>query len=143
MRQIQPYQLWIGHAGDGRAYHTLVDCGIRVVVQLALEESHTQPPHEVAVLRIPLLDGAGNDDFLISLAVKSVAELIRQNVPTLVCCSAGMSRSPAIVAAALSLAQDIPIDDCLKEVTDHHAADISPGLWDEIVFVTTQIRAGE
>ena len=142
MHQISPQQLWIGHAGDGRAYRELLDRGIRVVVQLALEEAPTQPPREIAVLRIPLLDGAGNESFLISLAINSVAALIRQNVPTLICCSAGMSRSPAIIAAAVSLVQNVAIDECLRSISAHHPADVSPGLWDEIVHARSRVDTG-
>jgi len=87
------------------------------------------------------LDGAGNDAVLLSLAIKSVRELIRHNVPTLVCCSAGMSRSPAIVAAALSLVQNAGIDECLRSISAHHPTDVSPGLWDEIVHATSRIDA--
>ena len=38
MRRIEPYSIWIGHAGDGRNFRVLFDEGIRVIVQLALEE---------------------------------------------------------------------------------------------------------
>jgi hypothetical protein len=43
-----------------------------------------------------------------------------------------MSRSPAIVAAAISLVERKDLHDCLKAVTESHPSDVSPGLWDEI-----------
>ena len=54
-------------------------------------------------------------------------------IPTLVCCGAGMSRSPAIVAAALALVERAPFEDCLRRVARHHPSDVSPGLWSEVV----------
>src|SRR5438552_6823632 len=100
MNQIKPYPVWLGHVGDGRAIRALFDEGIRAIVQLAVEEAALQLPRELVCLRIPLVDGADNDPDLLCLSITSVALLIESNVPTLVCCSAGMSRSPAVVAGA-------------------------------------------
>jgi hypothetical protein len=43
-----------------------------------------------------------------------------------------MSRAPAIVAAALSLVGRRSPEDCLTEIVEFHAADVSPGLWEEV-----------
>ena len=132
MHQIEPYQLWVGHAGDGRALQEALDRGIRAIVQLAMADLPLQPPRELVYCRIPLLDGAGNDPGLLQLAVNNVAALLRQGTPTLVCCGAGMSRSPAIVAAALSIVEQADVDECLKRVTSRDGADVSPGFWEEV-----------
>lgn len=132
MNQITPYPLWVGHTGDGRAFQELFDKGIRAIVQLAAEEAPIQAPRAFILFRFPLDDGSGNDPDLLSLAITSVAGLISKNVPTLVCCGVGMSRSPAIVAAALSLVEKRSLEDCLKTVTEHHAADVLPGLWEDV-----------
>jgi hypothetical protein len=132
MRQILPHPLWLGHAGDGRDYRRLLDAGIGAVVQLALEEPPLQPPHELICCRFPLLDGPGNDPDLLALAAATVARLLRRGVPTLVCCGGGMSRSPAVAAAALALALRQDPDECLKRVAEHHPADVLPGLWEEV-----------
>jgi hypothetical protein len=44
-----------------------------------------------------------------------------------------MSRSPAIVAAVLSIVHGKPLDESLKDVTDGQPHDVSPGLWSTIV----------
>ncbi len=132
MNQIMPHALWVGHAGDGRSFHILCDQGIRAVVQLALEEATCQAPREFIYCRFPLLDGSGNDPVLLDLAIRSVASLIHKGVPTLVCCGAGMSRSPAIVAAALALLHQAALEECLKAVVECHPADVSPALWAEV-----------
>jgi protein-tyrosine phosphatase len=82
--------------------------------------------------RIPLMDGVGNPPHLLGLAIRTVASLIEAKVPLLVCCGEGMSRAPAIVAAALAATQHEPPETCLKRVTQHHPSDVSPGLWSDV-----------
>jgi hypothetical protein len=132
MRQIQPHLLWVGHAGDGRDFQLLLDTGIQAIVQLALEEPGLQPPRELLYFRIPLVDGPGNDEKLLYLATITVANLLEKRVPTLICCGAGLSRSPAIAAAALSMVYQEDLDDCLKQVAEHHPADVVPGFWSDV-----------
>jgi protein-tyrosine phosphatase len=82
--------------------------------------------------RYPLVDGAGNDLKVLGLAIRTAATLLRGQVPTMICCGAGVSRAPAVAAAALSLVFGKPAADCLAEVVAHHPADVSPGLWDDV-----------
>ena len=132
MNQIEPYELWVGHAGDGRAYQEAADRGIRAIVQVAITELPLQPPREFIYCRIPLLDGCGNDPGLLQLAIGSLATLIQQRIPTLVCCAAGISRSPAIVAAAIARVENLDLDESLKRVAKFRVADVSPGLWADL-----------
>ena len=135
MDKIKPYSLyslWVGHAGDCRAFRELLDKGIRAIVQLAIEEPPVEPPRELIYCRFPLVDGEDNDADLLSLAIGSVAALIRRGIPTLVCCGAGMSRSPAIAAAAISMVEQVEPDECLRRVAEHLRADVSPGLWAQV-----------
>jgi protein-tyrosine phosphatase len=132
MNQIVPYPIWVGHAGDGRTFQKIFEQGIKVVVQLALEEPPLQPPRELVYLRFPLLDGNGNDPFTLHLAISCVADLLEHRIPTLVCCGGGMSRSPAIVAVALSTVEHKDAEECLQRVIQSHPADVSPGLWEQI-----------
>jgi protein-tyrosine phosphatase len=129
MYQIPPHALWIGHAGDGRDYRRLLELGIRAVVQLAAEEPTPLPPRELIFFRFPLNDGADNPADLISLAVGALASLIRCRVPTMVCCGAGMSRSPAVAAAAISSATGEALDEVLQRILKGRAGDVSPGFW--------------
>ena len=82
MDQVKPYDLWVGHAGDGRAFPGLLDKGIRAVVQLAIEEPPLKPPRELVYCRFPLLDGDDNDADVLWLAIRSLAALIRRGIPT-------------------------------------------------------------
>jgi protein-tyrosine phosphatase len=135
MRQIPTHALWLGHAGDGRNSRLLLDSGIQAVVQLALEEEPLRLPREVILCRFPLLDGDGNDPRLLELAVTTVANFLEKKIPTLVCCGGGMSRSPAVAAAALAVVHQENPDDCLKRIAEHHPSDVMPGLWNDVKTV--------
>ena len=138
MKQIQPHRLWLGHAGEGEAFRRLFDLGVEAVVQLAAEEPPLPLPRDLILCHFPLLDGIGNRPSTLSLAIETTAALVRDRTPTLLCCGAGMSRSPAVAAAALTLAFGGSPDDWLKSVAEHQPSDVSPGLWEEIrrVLVT-------
>jgi hypothetical protein len=133
MNQVPPYPLWLGHAGDGRDFQRLLDVGIEALVQLGAEEPTIRSPREAIYAHFPLIDGTGNRDDLLKLAVGTVAQLLELRVPTLVCCGSGMSRSPAIAAAALSVANHEPPERCLERVAQGHPHDVSPGLWSDIL----------
>jgi predicted protein tyrosine phosphatase len=72
---------------------------------------------------------------VLRLAIRTVADLVRAGVPTLLCCDGGVSRSPAVAAAALALAHGQPPAECLQQIAAHHACDVSPALWDEVTAV--------
>jgi protein-tyrosine phosphatase len=132
MWQVAPHVLWVGHAGDGTDFRRVFDLGIRAVVQVAAEEPPPRTPRDLVFCRFPLVDGPGNDAGVLSLAVETVSGLLRRRVPTLVCCGAGLSRSPTVAAAALSLAYGELPDNCLQLVAAHRRLDVAPGLWHEI-----------
>lgn len=135
MHQVHPQLLWIGHAGDSRGYDRILEIGIKVVVQLALEEPPLAPPRELVYLRFPLIDGGGDQSLALELAIETAAGLITRRVPTLICCGAGMSRAPAVAAAALARASHEPLEECLARVTEGRPGDVSPGFWAAIVEV--------
>ncbi|MHC5540006.1 protein-tyrosine phosphatase family protein, partial [Singulisphaera rosea] len=95
MRPIPDSPLWLGHVGDVRDLAALLSRGILAVVDLALDEPPAKFPREVAYFRVPLIDGEGNPPWRLRMAISIVADLLRSNVPTLVYCGAGMSRTPA------------------------------------------------
>jgi hypothetical protein len=140
MNQIQPYSLWLGHAGDHRDFRRVLDEGIQALVELAREEPSAVPPRDLIYCRFPLLDGVGNDDGLLNLAITTVAALVRMRTPTLICCNIGLSRAPAVAAAALALAHNESPEDCLRRVAQHHHSDVSPGLWTEITHLLRRDR---
>jgi hypothetical protein len=130
-RTILP-TLYLGHARDARDLSALHERGVRAVIDLAAEEPPAQLSRDLVYLRFPLLDGDGNPDWLLKAAVETTARLIEQRVPVLVACSGGMSRSPAIVAAALArLGRGTP-EECLRQATGDGPQQISPALWNAL-----------
>jgi hypothetical protein len=132
MRQLSGHLLWLGNAGDGRDHKRVLDTGIQAVVQVAAEEPVLQLPRDLIYSRFPLVDGLGNDLNVLELAITTVAYLLEKKVPTLVVCGAGLSRSPAIAAAAIAVIYQRPEDECLKEIAEHFPADVAPDFWAEV-----------
>jgi protein-tyrosine phosphatase len=140
MHQIPPHLLWIGHSGDGRELRTIFDQGIQARVELAAEEALAPAPHDLITCRFPLVDGNGNDPAMLRMALRTVAHLLREKVPTLVCCGAGLSRSPAVVAGAIALLTGERPEDCLVRVLLHRPADLVPGLWHEVAIAVSPMQ---
>lgn len=133
MRRISPYSLWIGNAGDVRRVADLIEHGIVAVIDLAANEPVAVLPREIIYCRFPLLDGSGNERWLLRAAIETISGLLRDNVPTLVACSAGMSRSPALAAAAIARLSSRDPNECLLACVEGGAADVSPLLWRDVV----------
>jgi protein-tyrosine phosphatase len=140
MHQIQPHALWLGHADDGRDYQQILAAGIEAVVQLAVEEPALQPPRELIYVRFPLVDGTDNNKKILYLALVTLVNLLEKQVPTLVSCGGGMSRSPALAAAALALVLQEEPDDCLRQIAEHRPHDVTPGLWLDVKKIFESMR---
>ena len=138
MRQLSPYRLWLGNVTDARDLRTVLNQRIEAIVDLAASEAPPTITRDLAYVRLPLHDAHGNPPWLVRQAVETVARLLDANVPTLVYCSAGMSRTPAIVAAALALRTGRPLADCLQEVTANVPHDVSAGLVADVQAVFKQ-----
>src|ERR1043165_5724570 len=138
MRQIADRKVWIGNAGDLRDPSELFTAGIEAVVELADNEAMAVLPRELIRLRFPLADGGTNPDWLVRLAVNSVSELLRAPVPTIVCCSNGLSRSVCVVAGAVALVQGRAFKDSLVTVANAGTADVSPGVFKQFQMVLQQ-----
>lgn len=133
MRRIADGALWIGRAEDLRDPIAIADAGAEAVVDLAMNEPPAAVRRELVACRFPLIDGEGNPPWILRAAVEAVAGLIRDGAPTLVCCGNGMSRSPAVAAAAIALARGIAPDEALALVVRGGPADVSPVLWRDVL----------
>jgi protein-tyrosine phosphatase len=106
--------------------------GITAIVDLASNELPVAVTRELAYCRFPLVDAAANEDWLLRGAIETTASFLRSGEPTLVCCGAGMSRAPAIVAAALALVDGSSPQDRLTFVARSGACDVSPYFWEQV-----------
>ncbi len=140
MHEILPNQLWIGNAGDGRDAARLLRTGIAAVVNLAAEEPSPALPRVMIYCRLPIMDGEQDDGSVLDLAIQTVVSLLRKRIPTLVHCSAGMSRAPAVAAAALAIALGGSPDEKLKEIAVSRPHDVSPLLWEAAVESYRSLR---
>ena len=135
MREAITNCLWMGNAMDARDIPAVLGLRIVAVIDLAMEEPAIHYPRDIVYCRIPLVDGSGNRPEIIRAAVDLTASLIDSRVPTLVACGAGMSRSPIIVAAALSKVDGRSLDQALEDITAGVAHDVSTSLWAELKAV--------
>jgi hypothetical protein len=132
MREILPYRLYLGNALDARDLRRLYELEIAAVIDLAMEEPPGQLGRDIAYCRFPLLDGSGNSFALIRIAIDTPAAFMQAGKPTLVACGAGMSRSPAIAAAALSILERRQLDECLVSLAESGPHDVSPLFWEDV-----------
>jgi protein-tyrosine phosphatase len=127
--------LWIGSRADAGNLNAVLAAGIAAIVDLAGNEPLIALPRDLTYCRFPLADGGGNEEWLVCAAVETTAAFLRGQVPVLVSCSAGMSRSPVIAAAALALVERRAPHDCLSLVARICACDVSPRLWEQVSTV--------
>jgi protein-tyrosine phosphatase len=139
MREILSAKLWLGTAADSHNLGVVMQNGILAVVDLAIEEQPPRIPRSIAYCRFPIMDGQQGVKGILRAAITTVVTLLENQLPTLVCCSAGMSRSPAVVAAALAITQGGSPDARLREVVTGHPHDISPRLWKDICDLCSEI----
>lgn len=132
MREVIPSKLWIGNALDAREVSSVLGMGITAVIDLAIEEPPIQFPRDITNCRFPLLDGSGNNPAILRAAIETTATLIASGTPTLVTCGAGMSRSPAIVAGAVTRIEGITLAEALVKTVAQQPHDVSPSLLGEI-----------
>lgn len=128
MRRIAKYGLWVGNVGDLRDAHTIIASGIEAIVELADSEPFANLPRQLIRCRFPMSDGGDNSQCLLRLAAETVATFLRNDIPVLICCSAGMSRSLCVAAAGLALVESLPLSQTLLTVSALGPVDISPGL---------------
>ena len=143
IREVHPGRLFIGNVIDARDLRLLFDNRIGAVVDLAVDEPPAQPAREMIYCRVPIHDGEGNPASILATAVQHVVTLINNDIRTLVACSAGLSRSPAIAAAAIAIITGASPDVCLAAIANVAPHDVSPMLWSGVRSVYNQIVAHE
>lgn len=133
MRQVPGAKLWIGSGDDPSISSAITEAEIAAVVDLAKGD---KPPSSVRgplFLHVPLVDNAGNSPELLRKAIDAVAALVRDDVPTLVYCNRGLSRSAAIAAAALAKAHDKDANETASALCRDLDVDVSVALWMDLL----------
>lgn len=135
IRPIYEDCLYLGNALDARNLSSLYDHQIVAVVDLAINESPAQLAREMIYCRFPVVDSGGNTDATLIAAIQCLVSLIRLKHRTLIACSAGMSRSPAVAAVALALITSRSPEECLVDIVTGAPHDVSPTLWTQLKSV--------
>ncbi len=141
MREIIAGRLWIGNALEARKVTDVLACGVEAIIDLAIEEIPLRLPRDIVYCRFPLVDGAGNSRAVLRAALATTIALVTAQVPMLVVCGAGMSRSPVVVAAALAMLERVPFSEVLKRVASLQPHDVSPSLVAEVEALCTELCA--
>ncbi len=132
MRAVYQDILFIGNAIEARDLGLLYDNAIAAVIDLAANEKPAVLGRDHIYIRIPLLDGDGNDDRVLDLALATTVRLIQSKVKTLITCSAGMSRSPCVAAATIAIGTRTSPDDCIARIVATGPNDVSPIFWQHV-----------
>ena len=140
MQIIYSDLLWIGNACDLRNPKSLFDACISAVVDVAYEEEPARLPRELLYCRFPIFDGSGNDAVVLRQSVQTIVDLLGARTRTIVTCSAGMSRSPAIAAAALAVHLGDSPDAVIQRIGDAKGLEVSSSLWSELLSVLSEVR---
>ena len=141
MHEIDQGRVWIGNAYDGRDSGSLFEREIQVVVDVAYEELPAALPRQLAYCRFPLIDGGGNSAAILHTAIATVSRLQQTGLRTLVCCSAGLSRSPAVAAAALAVRGEEAPEIWLERISQTRSLQVSSPLWNEVLAALERVRA--
>lgn len=140
MIEIEPGKLWLGNSGDVRDARRLFDAEIAAIVDVAWDEPPASLPRELIYCRFPLVDSDGNLVEVLTLAVQTVVNLLSTGTPTLVACSAGMSRSPSVTAAAISVFRDEEPNSVLERIGGLRSLEISQPLWEQLIAILPSVQ---
>ncbi|EAQ82226.1 dual specificity protein phosphatase family protein [Blastopirellula marina] len=135
MQELLPKQFWIANVVEARDLRRVHDLGVAAICDLAIEEPPIALTRDLIYCRIPILDGGENSSATLRLAVATVVRLLRDESPTLLFCSAGMSRSPAVAAIALAMVHAREPDEVLGELAERMPLQVSPHLWRDLQAV--------
>lgn len=97
-------------------------------------------PRSTVYCRFPVVDGEPGNRQVLCMAIETVVSLLEKQIPTLVFCRAGMSRSPSVVAAALAIVNGGSPEQRLAEVVGGKPHDVSPLFWAAVCEVYEAIR---
>jgi len=125
----------IRQAADPELYRMHdVDTVVKLTHQSPYDEPTGGYPDRVEVFDHPLIDGPKNDRADMKEAVEVAASALSDGKVVLVHCSAGMSRSPAVTAAALARHRGIEFTEALEKVRDTRDVNLHPAVKENAVF---------
>lgn len=110
--------LYIGTIADAGNGSRLREYGVSEVVSLTHSSPDAGIQSCVKCTSIPMMDGPRNDRKAFDQAVTATLEKVKDGERVLVHCSAGSSRSVAVVATVIALLEDCDIDQAFQLVSE-------------------------
>jgi predicted protein tyrosine phosphatase len=114
--------LFVGTSADAGDQSQLAEHDITTVVSLTHSEPDGGFPASLTVHRRPMMDGPQNDHETFTTAVRDVLSEREVDERVLVHCSAGASRSPAVVATALALSTELTLEGAFQRLAERRSA---------------------
>ncbi|WP_280535545.1 dual specificity protein phosphatase [Halopenitus sp. POP-27] len=131
--------LFVGPIEDAGDPDALRDRGIDRIVSLTHAAPDGPIPEGIAVVDVPLRDGPRHDPEAFREAVRAVITGRDAAERVLVHCSAGASRSPAVVATVMAIRDGIPLETAFERIAEARPAiDPHPALVRRAVAVRDQ-----
>lgn len=115
----------IEQAGRHRNYRKH---GIDAVVRLTHAPPERGYPDTITPYERPMMDGPRNDPEKLQQAVADTVSLLENDESVVVHCSAGASRSAAVIAAALATYQGHTLQEAISRVKDVREIEIHPAV---------------
>lgn len=135
MLNIPNTNLWLGTAQDLRQIPQCLKQGITAIVDLAIEEPVPTIPRITNYCRFLVTDDGENDPANLRAAISVSTVFLQGGHATVICCNAGLSRSPSIAAAVLSRISDQSPVACLERIATVKHIDVNPALWNQMVTI--------
>lgn len=121
-------RICIGNSQDGKQVDPAIDAVLNVAVDLDIP----LVGGNVYRHKVGLVDGPGNDDFLLLSAVLVLHALNKRYNRVLVHCHEGKSRSVMVVSAYVSIIGNMDFDKVLRDVMKvRNATDYRPALYEQ------------
>ena len=114
--------LFIGTEDDATNQPLLRKHDISTIVSLTYNELDREITADMTVSQVPMMDGPQNDFQAFLEAVHEVREYRKEGARVLVHCSAGASRSPAVVATSLTLSTYMTLETAFQRVSEQRPA---------------------
>ena len=135
MLKVPDTNLWVANASDLRDIATVLNAGVTAIVDLAIEEPVPAIPRTLNYCRFVLTDDGENDPGILRTTILTTTEFLIGDHHVAIGCSAGVSRSIAIAAAAVSRVSGQTPREALEVISNVKHPDINPALWNQILQV--------
>lgn len=132
MYELHSELLWFGNAIEIREPAGLFEVGVQAVIDVAFEEKPSLLPRQLIYCRFPIVDGGGNDEEVLRVAVRTTVDLISSGTKTIVACSAGMSRGPMIATFALAAFNSESPKRIIQAIAEKRALEVNGKLWNQL-----------